>query len=210
MYKKLCCTLWVILFAFFVGQLNAQNTLSFDKYHNNSEVQQILKQLQQSNTSQTQLHTLATSPGGEPVTVLEIGKNSGNGPAIFVGANFEGNVPLATEGALRLAKMLLDSAQYTAKQKWYILPLPNPDAAKGYFSGAKYERSVNDFALNNDMDEATNEDGFEDLNGDGLITQMRVKDLTGTYLVSKNDPRIMVRAEAKKNERGEYKIYTEG
>jgi hypothetical protein len=210
MYKKLCCTLWVILSAFFVGQLNAQNTLSFDKYHNSSEVQQILKQLQQSNPSQTQLHTLATSPGGETVTVLEIGKNSGNGPAIFVGANFEGNVPLATEGALRLARMLLDSAHYTAKQKWYILPLPNPDAAKGYFSGAKYERSVNDFALNNDMDEATNEDGFEDLNGDGQITQMRVKDLTGTYLASKNDPRIMVRADAKKNERGEYKIYTEG
>ena len=60
------------------------------------------------------------------------------------------------------------------------------------------------------MDEATNEDGFEDLNGDGLISQMRVKDLTGSYFVSKTDPRIMVRADAKKNERGEYKIYTEG
>jgi len=211
MYKNLSGILWLCLFILGSFELlSAQNTLFFDKYHTNSEVQQILKKLQQSSPAQTQLHTLATSPGGEPVTVLEIGKNLGDGPAIFVGANFEGNVPLATEGALRLAKMLLDSAHYTAKQKWYILPLPNSDAAKGYFSGAKYERSVNDFALNNDMDEATNEDGFEDLNGDGLITQMRVKDLTGSYLVSKNDLRIMVRADAKKNERGEYKIYTEG
>jgi len=190
--------------------LNAQNPVSFDKYHNNSEVQQILQKFQQSNPDKVQIHTIATSPGGESVTVLEIGKNSGTVPAIFVGANFEGNVPLATEGALRLAKMLLDSSSYTAKQKWYILPLPNPDAAETYFSGAKYERTVNDFALNNDMDEATNEDGFEDLNNDGLITQMRVKDLTGGYLVSKTDPRIMVRADAKKNERGEYKIYSEG
>lgn len=211
MYKNLSGILWLCLFIMGSFEpLSSQNAVSFDKYHTNSEVQQIIKNLQQSNPAQIQLHTLATSPGGEPVTVLEIGKNSGDGPAIFVGANFEGNVPLATEGALRLAKMLLDSAHYTAKQKWYILPLPNPDAAKGYFSGVKYERSVNDFALNNDMDEATNEDGFEDLNGDGLITQMRVKDLTGSYLVSKNDPRIMVRADAKKNERGEYKIYTEG
>lgn len=193
-----------------VELLNAQNPVSFDKYHNNSEVQQILLKFQQSNPDQVQVHTIATSPGGKAVNILEIGKNSGEVPAIFVGANFEGNVPLATEGALRLAKMLLDSAMYTAKHKWYILPSPNPDAAEAYFSGAKYDRTVNDFALNNDMDEALNEDGFEDLNGDGLITQMRVKYLTGSYVVSKTDARIMVRADAKKNERGEYKIYTEG
>ncbi|MBA4411556.1 MAG: M14 family zinc carboxypeptidase [Bacteroidota bacterium] len=116
-----------------VELLNAQNPVSFDKYHNNSEVQQILQKFQQNNPAQVQLHTLATSPGGEQVTVLEIGKNSGDVPAIFIGANFEGNVPLATEGALRLAKMLLDSAQYTTNRKWYILPLPNPDASKGFF-----------------------------------------------------------------------------
>lgn len=190
--------------------INAQNPLSFDKYHNHFEVQQILQKFQQNNPEKVQIHTIATSPGGKAVTILEIGKNAGDVPAVFVGANFEGNVPLATEGALRLAKMLLDSSSYTAKEKWYILPLPNPDAAEAYFSGAKYDRTVNDFALNNDMDEATNEDGFEDLNGDGLITQMRVKDLTGNYFVSKTDPRIMVRADARKNERGEYKIYTEG
>lgn len=116
-----------VLSVFFFGSLSAQNTISFDKYHTNSEVQQIIKNFQQSNPAQIQVHTLAT------------------------------------EGALLLAKMLLDSAHYTAKQKWYILPLPNPDAAEGDFSGAKYERSVNDFTLNNDMGEATNEDGSFEL-----------------------------------------------
>lgn len=210
MNKNLCRILWAFLAAFLVGPLFAQTNLSFDKYHSPAEVQQIMKQLQQLNPEKVKIHQIATSPGGEPVSVIEIGKGTAAVPGIFVGANFEGNVPLATEGAIRLAQMLLDSAQYSISQKWYILPLPNPDAAKGYFSGVKYERSVNNFSLNNDMDEAANEDGFEDLNGDGLITQMRVKDLTGSYIVSKNDPRIMVRADAKKNERGEYKIYTEG
>lgn len=200
----------VCLFVFLCQLSFAQGKVSFDKYHSPAEVQQIMKQLQQLNPEKVKIHQIATSPGGEPVSVIEIGKGTAAVPGIFVGANFEGNVPLATEGALRLAQMLLDSAQYSTSQKWYILPLPNPDAAKGYFSGVKYERSVNNFSLNNDMDEAANEDGFEDLNGDGLITQMRVKDLTGSYIVSKNDPRIMVRADAKKNERGEYKIYTEG
>ncbi|TNF40363.1 MAG: hypothetical protein EP310_09035, partial [Bacteroidetes bacterium] len=156
------------------------------------------------------IHNIASSPGGEPVTILEIGANLKNVPAIFVGANFEGNVPLSTEGALYFAKMLLDSAHYTKNLKWYILPNPNPDAAKGYFESVKYERAVNDFAINNDADEVTNEDGFDDLNGDGFITQMRVKDPEGKMIVSKADARIMVAADASKGERGEYKIYTEG
>jgi hypothetical protein len=94
--------------------------------------------------------------------------------------------------------------------KWYIMPQPNPDAAKNFFADVKYNRDVNGFEINNDVDEATNEDGFDDLNGDGYITQMRVKTADGTHVVSKNDDRILKRADAKKGERGVYKIYTEG
>ncbi len=200
----------LILFVVQTGLFYSPSVFAASKYNNVSEVQQMLKDLQQKSSNIARLHTIATSPGGEPVFVLEIGSNLSGVPAIFVGANFEGKVPIATEGALRLAKMLIDSAQYTVSQKWYIMPQPNPDAAKGYFSGAKYERTVNDFEVNNDADEALNEDGFDDLNGDGFITQMRVKSPDGTHIVSKNDPRIMVRADAGKGERGEYKIYSEG
>lgn len=210
MPEKTIRYLILLLFAIQTGSFYSPSVFAASKYNNISEVQQILKDLQQKNSNIARLHTIATSPGGEPVTVLEIGSNLSGVPAIFVGANFEGKVPIATEGALRLAKMLIDSAHYTVNQKWYILPQPNPDAAKGFFSGVKYERTVNDFEVNNDADEAVNEDGFDDLNGDGLITQMRVKSPDGTHIISKIDPRIMVRADAGKGERGEYKIYSEG
>jgi hypothetical protein len=210
MVKKLFHFITLGLLIFSVSQATAQSGPSFDKYHSNSEVQQMLAKLQSGNPSAIKIHNIATSPGGESVQVLEIGANQKNMPAIFVGANFEGNVPLSTEGALYLAKMLLDSAQYTKNLKWYILPNPNPDAAKGYFAKVKYERAVNDFVINNDADEATNEDGFDDLNGDGFITQMRVKDPEGKMIASKADPRIMVAADASKGERGEYKMYFEG
>ena len=210
MNKNWVYNLWLCLLMSSFGAVQAQKTLTFDKYHNNAEVLQILKNLQQNNPELIQSHTIATSPGGEAIVVLEIGKSSVQSPAIFVGANFEGNIPLATEGAIALARMLIDSSKYTLGLRWYIMPLPNPDASKGYFTEKKCERSVNDFAINNDMDEAVNEDGAEDLNGDGLITQMRVKDMTGTYVISKIDPRVMVQADAKKGERGIYKIYSEG
>ncbi len=210
MAKKLY--LFALTAALFIAgtRLTAQSEPAAGKYHTNAEVRQILSKLQQGNPTATKIHTVSTSPGGESVQVLEIGANLKNVPAIFVGANFEGNVPISTEGALYLAKMLLDSANYTKNLKWYILPQPNPDAAKGFFDKVKYGRTVNNFEINNDADEAVNEDGFDDLNGDGYITQIRVKDLEGTYIVSKNDPRILVKADASKGERGEYKIYDEG
>ncbi len=190
--------------------LLAQNEHSFIKYHTPGEVRQMLQEFQQNNAEVTKLHEVATSPGGKQVTILEIGSNQQDVPAVFVGANFEGNIPLATEGALRLATMLIDSTNYTSGMKWYILPNPNPDAASGYFSNVKYGRTVNDFEINNDADDAVNEDGVDDLNGDGWITQMRVKSPEGTHNVSEEDSRIMVRADTKNNERGKYKIFPEG
>lgn len=210
MIKKLFYFVWLSLLLFSVIRSNAQSGIAFNAYHTNQEVQQILNKLQQGNPGNLKLHTIATSPGGNPVTVLEIGTNLESSPAIFVGANFEGDVPISTEGALYLAKMLLDSAQYRTNIKWYIMPAPNPDAASGFFAQVKSGLNVNQFEINNDVDEAVNEDGPDDLNGDGLITQMRVKDLEGNYIPSKKDARIMTRANAGKSERGIYKISEEG
>ena len=208
MLKKLYCLLLSGCLIFSVSQLAAQTASSFDHYHSPEEVQQMLKKL--GSAGNTKLHQLTQSPGGKTVSVLEIGTNLDDVPAIFVGANFEGNVPLSTEGALYLAQMLLDSSAYTQSVKWYILPQPNPDAALDYFAEVKTGKSTNLYEINNDGDEAIDEDDADDLNGDGLITQMRVKDLEGAYIISKKDPRIMDKADGGKGERGEYKIYTEG
>lgn len=209
MYKLKNYLLTTFLLAMVISQSSGQN-VSFKQYHNSEEILSILEQFQQNNPGKVKLHDIAESPGGTKISILEIGSDLTDVPAIFVGANFEGNTPLATEGALKLAKMLLDSAAYLTNKKWYILPLPNPDASKNYFADVKYNRSVNEFVINNDVDEKENEDGPDDLNNDGLITKMRVKDLEGKYIISKNDPRIMAQADPKKGERGAYKLYSEG
>ncbi len=210
MLKIALSSLWAVVLLTCSVNLFAQNGITFDKYRKNSEVQKALISLQEKAPTRTALHKIAESPGGEPINVLEIGKDLKNVPAIFVGANFEGKTPLSTEGALYLAKMLLDSTAYTKNVKWFILPLPNPDATVGYFSSPKWERTVNDFVVNDDKDDQINEDGPDDLNGDGLITLMRVEDPEGTYIISDKDPRIMVKADPTKGERGKYKLYQEG
>ena len=60
------------------------------------------------------------------------------------------------------------------------------------------------------MDDQTDEDGPDDLDGDGIITQMRVKDPAGEWIPVEADPRLMRKADPAKGEKGIYKLYTEG
>jgi hypothetical protein len=208
--KKVVYVILPVILVLITCPLPAQTISGFTRYKNYDEVQSFSNALQKANPTLVNLHKIATSPGGREVTVIEIGADLKQVPAIFVGANFEGITPISTEGALYLAKMLLDSSGYISKTRWFILPLPNPDAARNYFSGVKWERTVNDLKINDDVDDQTDEDGPEDLNGDGFITRMRVEDAEGTYIVSDKDQRIMVKADPRKEERGKYKVYPEG
>ena len=54
------------------------------------------------------------------------------------------------------------------------------------------------------------EDGYEDLNKDGLITLMRIKDPAGRFIESDEDERIMVEADISKGQSGNYLVYSEG
>jgi len=75
---------------------------------------------------------------------------------------------------------------------FYINPTVNPD---GIFNSVEREISQrgNSFAIDDDKDGKINEDGPDDLNGDGHITSFRYKDPKGEYVMDDKDPRIMVR-----------------
>ena len=60
----------------------------------------------------------------------------------------------------------------------------------------------NSMKRDDDEDGKINEDGYDDLNGDGHITQFRHKDPKGQYVIDDEDPRLMIRL------RGEEKTYT--
>ncbi len=49
----------------------------------------------------------------------------------------------------------------------------------------------------------------EDLNADGVIVMMRREDPEGEWIADPDDPRLMRKADAKKGERGRYKLYPE-
>ncbi len=173
-----------------------------------------IKQIEKNHPGVVTTTSIANSPGERPLHLIRIGKapeaNQQANPSVFVGANLEGNRPLATEGAIFLAETILsDPANYDSLN-WYILPLGNPDAAAKFFRTPLLEDSRNDLSTNDDWDDQTDEDGVNDLNGDGWITSMRVIHPDGEWLISDTDQRLMQKADPKKGEQGVYKIYTEG
>jgi len=157
---------------------------------------------------------LANSPGDRPLHLIRIGKDPESKmrtkPSIFVGANFEGNRPLATEGAIFLAETILADPANFESRNWYIVAMGNPDAAANFFKAPLFEDTRNAKPTNDDKDELTDEDGVNDLNGDGWITSMRVVHPDGEWIISETDPRLMIKADGKKGQQGVYKIYSEG
>jgi hypothetical protein len=86
----------------------------------------------------------------------------------------------------------------------------NPDGAEQAFAPVKALRRTNSTPFDADNDGRTDEDGPEDLNHDGFITVMRVKDPKGPYMIHPESPRLMKRAEPAKGEAGGWALYPEG
>jgi len=75
---------------------------------------------------------------------------------------------------------------------FYICPMVNPDGVYNSIERGLSQRS-NSEMKDNDGDGKINEDGPDDLNKDGSITQFRYKDPKGEYVIDDEDPRLMVR-----------------
>jgi hypothetical protein len=203
----------ILLMAFI--SLQAQSPSGSNKgYHTPGQVEASLKEMAKANSGLMKIIPLCKTLSGSDLMMAEIGSEVAvekkTRPAVLVVANFEGTTPLATEAALHLIKELVADPQKSRELTWYILPLGNPDGASRYFNKPLMVDGKNFRPWNDDMDEATDEDGPDDLNGDGLITQMRVKDPEGTMIQDEKDPRLMKRADPAKGEKGIYKVYSEG
>jgi hypothetical protein len=138
-------------------------------------------------------------------------------PALLVAANFEGDQLIGSELALFLARHLASSYATDAKIKKlldehavYILPRVNPDGAELMFGKVKSFRRTNARKVDDDNDGRVDEDGPEDLNGDGFISVMRVRDPKGPYMPHPGDARLVRRADAQRGEAGGWSVFWEG
>ncbi|MEE9443153.1 MAG: M14 family zinc carboxypeptidase [candidate division Zixibacteria bacterium] len=170
-----------------------------------------LQKIARDNKDVAELHNLAVTPGGRDFLLLELNADKKTKPAILVVANMEANYPIATEAAVKLSELLVgDWKEELNAHAWYIVAMGNPDGYASFFDNPRYTNFQNAKPFNDDKDDATNEDGPEDLNGDGFITKMRQKHPEGRWIPVSSNPLFMKKAKGEKGEIGMYRLFPEG
>ena len=219
---------YIILFILFVsvnficfsqqtGNDKIEVPLRFDRYYNYDDVVEALKVLQKAYPDLTELDMIGKSEEGREIYALTINnKKTGDvlsKPGVYVDGNIHGNEIQAGEVCLYYAQMLL--SKYGKNKKitdavdrnaHYIIPVVNVDGRYHFFKDAHTPSSSRSIRVpkDDDGDGLFDEDGPDDLDGDGNICQMRIKDPYGDYKLDPEDKRILVRV--KPGEKGEYSL----
>lgn len=132
-------------------------------------------------------------------------------PAMWVDANVHGNEVQGSEACVYLLWYLLENHgtnervdELLARASFHVMPMVNPDGRHRWFRDAHSPHSsrTGHQPTDNDRDGKYDEDGPNDLDGDGHIVQMR-KHVPGegTHRLDPDDPRILIPVEP--NDRGE-------
>jgi hypothetical protein len=190
-------------------------------YHDHAALTKAVQAVAGANKGVVKIESLGKSRGGRDIWALQLANpgsvDPAKRPALLIAAGFEGDCLVGTEIALAVADYLARNAALDAAVKArldggtvYIIPRVNPDGAEGFFAPLKTGSTTNAEPFDDDNDGRTDEDGPEDLNGDGLITVMRVPAADGEYMIDPEDGRLMKKADPKKGETGAFKLYTEG
>lgn len=166
------------------------------------------------------VESIGQSREGRDIWLVEIANPSGTPvdqrPGILVAANFSGDHLVGSSLALETIRYFSENASDPEVQETlndhvvYVVPRMNPDGAEAMFGSLLWGRTTNTLPYDGDNDGRTDEDGPEDLNGDGVITVMRVEDPAGRYMLDPDDPRLMKVADPAEGETGTHTLYWEG
>ena len=132
-------------------------------------------------------------------------------PAMYVDGNTHGNEVQAAEVCLFTIKYLLTKDDPWVRDllrhvTFHIAPCVNPDARHRFFHTPQTPHSPRRVLrpLDDDRDGRADEDGPDDLDGDGHILRMRIRDPNGDLVVDERDDRLLRRREP--GEQGQYRM----
>ncbi|HDZ41542.1 MAG TPA: peptidase M14 [Bacteroidetes bacterium] len=212
--KIIIKSLILSLLIFFTGE---EIAFTQAKYHEPGEINNILGDLNKSYPGLTRLETIGRTYSGKDIKALSIGSGDiDTRPGIAVIGGIDGRYAAGREIALGFAGRLLKNSgndeikDLLGRVSFYVIPDASPDAISGFFSKPMAERLINANPTDNDRDFTIDEDPCEDLNGDGFISLMRIKDPTGSYIIDPDDERLLRKADLSKGEQGSWIVYTEG
>ncbi len=189
--------------------------VEWNRFYDHAGLGAILARLHKAFPELTRLYSIGKSTQGRDIWCLEVtALNVGDPdrkPGMYIDGNIHGNEVQGGEVVVYTAWYLCH--QYGRLEKitalldnnvFYLIPMINPDGRDFWLHKSGFARSGME-PTDNDRDGLADEDGAEDLNGDGHITMMRKKDPHGRFKLHPDYPQyLMVRAKA--DELGEYSL----
>ena len=198
------------------GVLQGQGIPS--KYHSFDELTRAVKNLSSTYSEIVKSESLGKTLKGREIWLITLRKGDPEQPrAMLVVGGVDAIEVAGSEMALRFAEQLaknygkVDSiTKLLETTTVYVIPRVSPDAMEAYFQKPLFERSTNYRPTDEDHDGLIDEDDVEDLNNDGVISMMRVKDPRGEWMIHPEDGRLLKKADPAKGEKGTYLLYSEG
>jgi hypothetical protein len=213
--RSLMTVVLAIVVMFMMKAQEVKVPLRFDFYYSYDRVVEALKALHEAYPDFTTLDQVGRSEEGRIIWALTI-NNPKTGeplskPGVYADGNIHGNEIQAGEVCLYLANRLLTNygkvkeiTEVVDHNAFYIIPVVNVDGRAHFFSDANTSSSNRGIRIpiDDDRDGLFDEDGPDDLDGDGNITQMRIRDTLGRFKTDPEDPRLMIAV--KPGEKGEW------
>lgn len=199
----------------------AQLPISFDRYHNYQEMTAFLRQAEARYPDLARLSSIGKSYQGRDLWLLTV-TNFRTGapeakPAIYINGCLDSSEVVTCEGVLYTIQQLLERygqdpriTRLVDTRTFYLVPWIMPDHTELYHTSPYRARSLSAEPVDEDDDGKLDEDPEDDVDDDGHIVQMRVKDPAGQWKISDKDPRLMVRRRPGELEGTFYRILTEG
>ena len=164
------------------------------------------------------LGSIGRSVQGRSIPVLTLAAPRAEGsrmPTMLVVAGLDGSHLVGTETAIRVAERIVrDRPELLEAISIHVLPCVNPDGMARNLGPIRDGHGDNLRPVDLDRDGEIGEDPPHDLDGDGVIVQMRQRDpplgTAATHLPDPADPRLMKTPDRSKGERATHAIWTEG
>ncbi len=193
---------------------NPKVQASWNKYYTYKGVVEMCNNLATAWPGLVKVESIGKSVQGREIPVLTISdKKTGDPdkkPAFWIDGNIHSIELQGTEMALYTAWYLCEMYEQNKFIKellqdktFYIVPTINPDARE-YFTSVGVPPRSGLAPRDNDRDGLSDEDGYDDLNNDKNITQMRRKNPDGNFIEDPKDHRRMIRAVP--GEKGDYEL----
>lgn len=190
---------------------------AFNRLHDNETILAYLRGYAAAYPSLARLESLGKSTRGQDIWAVVVHNprtgEASRKPAAWIDGATHGNEVQGTETALYTLHTVLTQygkrpaiTELVDRAVLYFIPIVNVDGRRAWFQGPASPNTFRGlfWPVDDDRDGRSDEDGPEDLNGDGHLTQMRKKVTLGlgTHRLDPKDPRVLVPVEP--GEPGDY------